>query len=113
MNIKIIFLSFILLVGCTISPGVRSANEPSCTIADVSQGIILLDWTKNAMICNLGNYNIAVPANGKSNTIFIWDEKGPVMLKQDDLGLILYNQNPPDDTSKLLEAISKIPSEEN
>ncbi len=85
---------------------------PDCVIGDLSQGrtkeeakIMQLlggDWIKKAKICNLGFYKIAVPAEGSSDTLFIWTEKGPFLIFQDGFGLNLFSEKLQDDSSKVI-----------
>jgi hypothetical protein len=52
------------------------------------------DWMKEAMVCDLGNYMVAVPAKNPGATIFIWTKTHRVLLIQDGFGLNVYQPVP-------------------
>lgn len=83
-----------------------------CAIEDLSKSLtegqgkilklILGDWINSAKVCNLGNYNIAVPSDEKNNSFFIWNEKGPLLYFQNGFGLNLFRQDTNNDVSNVL-----------
>lgn len=101
------FTLFMTLLSLLI-PGAVSAAEHDCKRLDLTQTTpeyslkdeaqLLLavapDWVKDALVCVLGKYRIAVPGNGSSSTIFVWTDHGPLLMLDKKSGLSYQGVGP-------------------
>jgi len=83
---------------CIIGDLSKALSEEKAHILQLLGG----DWIKKAKICDLGFYKIAAPSDGRSNTFFIWTEKGPFLIFEDGFGLNLFSPQLQGDSSEVL-----------
>ena len=104
-----IFKVIIILWAVIVTP--LSANS-DCSIGDLTKALpdnkgqvlkhLYGDWLENAKICDLGFYSIAVPTDAKSDSLFIWTDKGPFVMFQKGHGFTLFNICKSDNEQEIL-----------
>lgn len=92
---------FYVIVALWTAIVMPSSADSDCAIVDLTKalpgdkgqvlGYISGDWVKNARICDLGFYSIAVPTNDKNDSLFIWTDNGPFIMFQKGYGFTLFS----------------------
>lgn len=108
-----VLLYVILPLASFLPPPVRASS--GCTRANLMQTLpeedkkLLTrfggDWVKDAEVCVVGPYRVAVPAKGAGPTVFIWKRSGPLLFLQEGFGLNLFSSGPNARSSELLLTI--------
>lgn len=84
----------IIVLSCIIW-GVAVA-QAACTVKDIS-GVVTTgyQWLKDARVCNVGSYTIAVPAtpNGKNDKRIVVFQGGKPVLDREAGSTLLFNPN--------------------
>ena len=78
----------------------HACTENKCIVMDMTaelseqqkkeMEVMGADWIKEARVCDLGEYMVAVPANNGGRALFIWRGEQRVLLIQEGYGVNLY-----------------------
>jgi hypothetical protein len=96
--VQLLFILIFLLIPCSV------VAMDNCLVGDMTKNLteaekallkfVGADWMKEALVCDLGNYKIAVPAKNPDSSIFIWTKTHRVLSIQNGLEINVYQPVP-------------------